>query len=44
MNVIWNYSILDDSTFYAMSTKGANTKEILEYCKITNAKIKGTLF
>lgn len=44
MSATWNYSILDDSTFYAMSTKGANTKEILEYCKITNAKIKGTLF
>ncbi len=40
----WNYSILDDNTFYAMSTQGASTMEMLNYCKITNAKIKGTLF
>lgn len=44
MNAIWNYSILDDNTFYAMSSRGASTQNILEYCKITNAKIQGTLF
>lgn len=40
----WNYSILDDSTFYAMSTHGASTQDLLEYCKSTNAKIEGKLF
>ena len=40
----WSYSILDDATFYAMKNRGASTKDLLEYCKVTNAKIQGTLF
>ena len=40
----WSYSIIDDTTFYAMKNKGASTQDLLEYCKITNAKIQGTLF
>lgn len=44
MNANWSYSILDDTTFYAMKDRGANTQDLLEYCKITNAKIQGTLF
>ena len=40
----WSYSIIDDKTFYAMKDNGASTQDILEYCEITNAKIKGTLF
>lgn len=43
MHAIWQYSILDDTTFYAMTERGASTKDLLEYCKLTNAKIKGTL-
>lgn len=44
MNAVWNYSILDDATFYAMSNQGVSTQELLDYCKITNAKIEGKLF
>ncbi len=44
MHSNWYYSILDDTTFYTMKDKGANTKDLLEYCKITNAKIYGRLF
>ncbi|MBR1617768.1 hypothetical protein IJ670_06405 [bacterium] len=44
MNSYWSYSIVDDVTFYAMKNKSANMQDILEYCKITNAKIEGRLF
>lgn len=44
MNSIWHYSLLDDNTFYAMFNRGASIKDILEYCKLTNGKINGTLF
>ena len=44
MNSTWAYTILDDTTFYAIREKGASIKDLLEYCKLTNAKIKGTLF
>lgn len=43
MNSTWHYAILDDSTFYVMKDRGASTKDMLDYCKLTNAKIKGTL-
>lgn len=44
MNATWNYSLLDDNTFYSMSNRGAITQEILEYCKLTNGKVEGKLF
>lgn len=44
MNATWNYSLLDDNTFYSMSNRGATTQEILEYCKLTNGKVEGKLF
>jgi type III restriction enzyme len=44
MNANWSYTILDDTTFYAMTQNGASTKDLLEYCKLSNSKIKGTLF
>lgn len=44
MNSIWNYSIVDDNTFYMMKSKGASIEDILEYCKLTNNKIEGKLF
>ena len=44
MNAFWNYSLLDDTTFYSMQSRGASTKEILDYCKLTNGKIEGKLF
>ena len=39
----WNYVLLGEKTFYGMSEKGATTEEILEYARLTKAKIKGTL-
>lgn len=44
MQAIWNYSILDDTTFYAMKDKGASISDMLEYCKLTNGKIDNKLF
>lgn len=43
MNCTWNYVLLGESTFYGMSEKGGTTQEILEYARLTKAKIKGTL-
>ncbi|MBR3501628.1 MAG: DEAD/DEAH box helicase family protein, partial [Alphaproteobacteria bacterium] len=43
MNSDWHYAILDDNTFYLMKDRGASTKDMLDYCKLTNAKIAGTL-
>jgi len=43
MECEWKYVLLGEKTFYSMSDKGANTQEILEYAKMTKAKIKGTL-
>lgn len=43
MNSKWHYVILDDSSFYVMKDRGASTKDMLDYCQLTNAKIKGTL-
>lgn len=44
MNATWHYSLLDDNTFYSMTNKNASTKDMLEYCKLTNGKIEGKLF
>lgn len=44
MNATWHYSLLDDNTFYSMKNKNASTKDMLEYCKLTNGKIEGKLF
>jgi type III restriction enzyme len=43
MNCIWDYVLLGENTFYEMKDKGASTEEILEYAKMTKAKIEGTL-
>ena len=43
MNSEWKYALLGENTFYGMSEKGGDTKEILEYAILTKAKIKGTL-
>lgn len=43
MGCVWSYVLLGEKTFYGMSEKGATTQEILEYAKLTKAKIKGTL-
>lgn len=43
MNCNWGYVLLGENTFYGMGDRGAETEEILEYAKLTKAKIKGTL-
>lgn len=43
MGCTWSYVLLGERTFYGMSAKGATTEEILEYAKLTKAKVKGTL-
>ena len=43
MNSTWHYTILDDNSFYLMRDRGASTKDMLDYFKLTNAKIKGVL-
>ena len=43
MNCTWSYILLGENTFYAMSKKGASIEEIIEYAKLTKAKVKGTL-
>lgn len=43
MSCTWSYVLLGENTFYSMSEKGADTEEILEYAKLTKAKVKGTL-
>ena len=43
LNSTWHYALLGEKTFYSMSEKEASTKEILNYAKLTKAKINGTL-
>lgn len=43
MECTWHYVLLGEKTFYGMSGKGADTGDILEYAKLTKAKVKGTL-
>ncbi len=43
MDCTWHYVLLGEKTFYGMEEKGASTQEILDYTKMTKAKIKGTL-
>lgn len=44
MDCEWEYVLLSDTNFYAWKAKGANTAEILEFCKLTNANVDGVLF
>jgi len=43
MGCNWHYALLGEKTFYSMSEKDATTKDILDYAKMTKAKILGTL-
>ncbi|MFH1224873.1 MAG: DEAD/DEAH box helicase family protein [Candidatus Diapherotrites archaeon] len=43
MGCTWHYVLLGESTFYGMSEKGATTQEILEYAKLSKAKVEGKL-
>jgi type III restriction enzyme len=43
MNCTWDYVLLGENTFYEFQDKGASTEEILEYARMTKAKIEGTI-
>jgi len=43
MDCAWNYVLLSQNTFEQMKKQGATTCEILEYAKLTKAKVRGTL-
>ena len=43
MNCDWSYVLLSQNTFEMMKKQGANTCEILEYARMTKAKVRGTL-
>ena len=43
MESTWSYVLLGEQTFHNMAERGATTEEILEYAKMTKARIKGTL-
>ena len=43
MNCKWSYVLLSQNTFEQMKKQGATTCEILEYAKLTKAKVRGTL-
>ncbi len=42
MNCTWSYVLLSQNTFEQLKKQGATTCEILEYAKLTKAKIRGT--
>ncbi|MEM0156661.1 MAG: DEAD/DEAH box helicase family protein [Thermoplasmataceae archaeon] len=43
MSCTWSYVLLSQNTFEQMKKQGATTCEILEYAKLTKAKVRGTL-
>lgn len=43
MNCNWSYVLLGQNAFEQMKKQGATTCEILEYAKLTKAKVRGTL-
>ena len=43
MNCTWYYILLGENTFYEFKDKGASTKEILEFRKMSKSKIEGKL-
>ncbi len=43
MNCTWSYVLLSQNTFEQMRKQGTTTCDILEYAKLTKAKVRGTL-
>jgi type III restriction enzyme len=43
MDCTWSYVLLSQNTFEQMKKQGATICEILEYAKLTKAKVRGTL-
>ncbi|MBI5633133.1 MAG: DEAD/DEAH box helicase family protein [Nitrospirae bacterium] len=44
MGCEWSYVLLGETTFYSLRDKGASVREIMEFAKLTQQKIKSTLF
>jgi hypothetical protein len=44
MDCEWSYILLTDTNFNSLLKKGAEIKDILEYCKLTKGQTEGTLF
>jgi type III restriction enzyme len=44
MDAIWSYVLLGEETFYNMKDRGASVTDILEYAKLSRAKIESRLF
>jgi type III restriction enzyme len=42
-NCEWSYALLSENLFYSMKNRGASTKEILEFSKLTQQKLSGRL-
>lgn len=40
----WNYVLLGENTFYSLRDKGASIKDIMEFAKLTQQKVKSQLF
>jgi len=43
INRRWEYVLLGENTFYSLKVNGASVKEILEYAKVTESRVKGKL-
>lgn len=43
MNCELVYVLLSDTNFYAWKAKGANTAEILEFCRLTKSQVEQKL-
>ncbi|MBI5225640.1 DEAD/DEAH box helicase family protein [Candidatus Micrarchaeota archaeon] len=43
MDCKWHYVLLGENTFYGIRDKGATTQEILDYAKLSRAKVEGKL-
>jgi len=44
MECEWNYTLLGENTFYSLRDKGASIKDIMEFAKLTQQKVKSQLF
>lgn len=44
MECEWNYVLLGENTFYSLRDKGATIKDIMEFSKLTQQKVKSQLF
>jgi type III restriction enzyme len=43
MNAKWEYVLLGEKLFYGFSDRGGGVRDIMEYARLTRAKVEGTL-